>query len=71
MCRTLHLVLNDKIEPTSGKKDIFLDFKLMFITCVSFARMTMMTVKATLENDCGYVDKLLMVGQVNFFPIYD
>ncbi len=31
----------------------------------------MIAVKATSKNDCGYVDKLLIEGLVNFFPIYD
>ncbi|WP_188006763.1 hypothetical protein [Sporosarcina sp. ANT_H38] len=47
-----------------------MDFKLLFITFMSFASMPMMTVKATRENGCGYVDKLLIVGQDEFLPIY-
>jgi hypothetical protein len=47
------------------------DFKLLFITCASFARMSMMTVNITWENHCGYVDKLLIVGQVSFLTLYD
>jgi len=68
-CNNMNLEI--VLTSESDVSTIFLNFKLMFITCVPFVWMMMMTVKATRENDCGYVDKLLIGGQANFFPIYE
>ncbi|MBO0601212.1 hypothetical protein I2483_06030 [Sporosarcina sp. E16_3] len=73
LCRTHYIVLNDMIDLLDLSERHYakkMDFKKLFITFTSSATMTMMAVKATRENDCGYVDKLLIVEQADFLPIY-